>query len=193
MKSAIIPAIVLAILFSCNNASSPGKDKEGEDSKGRNNDQVPAGLSTYTNRAENFELNYPEGWDTTRLSNKVIFMAAADTNAKKLPFRPNLNIYEVPNEEGYSLDSLISSGLNALRAAYPSARILEEGKRTSSQGLPYGLIRLTLPAAGLQVRSTSVYFPKDRIIYVMAFAEDDAAAANDSLFKKIIDRFHFLH
>jgi hypothetical protein len=158
MKSILITVLLFGLL-ACSETPKDNKETKFNEIE----------YSNYEAKDYNLNITYPKGWDTTKVDERMILTIVEHKTSKQDTFKENIVLYKTQLPDRLTLDSVLNLATNALYEQYGKVNIVEKKISKNSMNKDYATFTMILPQKGINIVSSTYYFPVLNDFYVLDF------------------------
>jgi hypothetical protein len=146
---------------------------------------------THIDTKNNFQIDYPEDWDTANVDRSMAFIVREDFTDSLDIFPEGLSI-SVVNNQGYALEEIVEQNIAITKQFLPEAIIhrTEFATENEIRGIE---LRLKFDVENLQLANAAYFFMHNNFLYTITQScERSKEDAYQEIFKTMINSFKFL-
>ncbi|MBK8368778.1 MAG: hypothetical protein IPL10_15630 [Bacteroidetes bacterium] len=125
--------------------------------------------SNYEVKEYNLKISYPKDWDTTNLDQRMILTILEHKTSKQDTFKENIVLYKTQLPNHLTLDSVLNLATNTLYQQYGKVNVIEKKISKNAMNKDYATFTMILPQNGVDIVSSTYYFPVLNDFYVLDF------------------------
>ncbi len=149
------------------------------------------GYQTHIDTKNNFQIDYPEDWDTANVDRSMAFIVREDFTDSLDIFPEGVSISVLDNQ-GYSLEEIVEQNIAITKQFLPDA-IIHRKEFISENEIRGIQLSLKFDVENLQLANTAYFFMNNNHLYTITqSAERSKEDAYQEIFKKMVNSFKFL-
>jgi hypothetical protein len=146
---------------------------------------------THVDTKNNFQIDYPEKWDTANVDRSMAFIVREDFTDSLDIFAEGVSISVLDNQ-GYSLEEIVEQNIAITKQYLPDA-IIHRTEFVSENEIRGIQLKLKFDAENLQLANTAYFFMNNNHLYTITqSAERSKEEAYEEVFKTMVNSFKFL-
>jgi hypothetical protein len=148
-------------------------------------------FNTHIDKANGFQIDYPIGWDTTKVDPRMAFMAREEFKDSTDNFGEGFSI-SVFDNQGMSLQFIVDENVKMTNLYFDSPDIKED-KYTNDNGVECIEIDVNYEISGLNLNNTAVFIRSENLLYTITLsAEKHGVTTYQPTFDAIVNSFDWV-
>ncbi len=146
---------------------------------------------TFSDSKNGFEIDYPDGWDTTNLDARMVFMAREDFLDSTDLFTEGFSV-SVYDNEGIGLEEIVDQNVEMANYYFQDTEIKRENFTTEG-GIDGIRLELVYDAEGLKLLNRASFFEnKGKLYTVTQSVEESKRADYIAIFDQILNSINWI-